>query len=213
MSIPSVRRDCLARPALVTPHRQFAPLGARQARHAWSRRARSRLQEPKRGNGSGPGAARPRPRRGSSDSPAGLPRSLVPPAGPDACSQAGLVNNLNDALAWPLYRPRLPHTDSRRLRCRLPRRPRTHRRRLPLLARHGLRCRWRTCGHRGQRHRVGRSDRDRRRADCDLRAVGSRRPACANATARARRGLTRGQAAVRPASPPHAKPGSHQSRQ
>ena len=206
------------------------------------------------------------------DSPEVFPEASYRRPALRACSQAGLVNNLNDALAWGLvplflaaqrrlgrevgvvaglypgvwgvgqifagewsdrigrkplivagmllqaaalgiarrlgrrgraggrsrggargrHRARLPHPDRRHLGRRLPRRARTHRRRLPLLARHGLRRRWAARGRRRRRHRLRRSYRDRRRAHRGLRAVGRRRPTCANATARARGGLTRG---------------------
>ena len=207
-----------------------------------------------------------------------------------ACSQAGLVNNLNDALAWGLvplflaahgasvgeiglvaglypavwgarrrsgpatgptasgascrsspacccrpralavlgasdgavgrsppsaavaarrrHRARLPDADRRDLRRGLPRRPRAGRRRLPLLARHGLRRRRPDRRRRRRRARLRRRDRRRRRPHRGIRAVGRGRPARpprlshAQADERAQRcnGVTR-PATSRPPSP------------
>ena len=78
----------------------------------------------------------------------------------------------------PRHRAGLPDADRRDLRRRLARRPRAGRRRLPLLARHGLRPRRPDRRRRRRRARLRRRHRPRRRTDRRLGAVGCPRHAC-----------------------------------
>ena len=99
------------------------------------------------------------------------------PGGRARCARAERGRDRRRGRGRRPARPRdgagLPDADRRDLRRGLPRRPRARRRRIPLLARHGLRDRRPDRGRRRRRARLRRRDRARRRADRRIWVLGA----------------------------------------